>query len=171
MLRNILQYILIVLIGIFIVLTCSCSTRKGSGSSSNIEIQMVPEMEHIPSIQPIETLSETLYQKESKRCHVLWYGEYEYAEKHITPEKVQSLSRWAQEQMKGYRSVPSLSNVTFKLIGKSSRENALVFENTLDTLPSHHPLVTRWLKIFLLYNKERNRITQIIVTIRGERLE
>ena len=132
---------------------------------------MVPEMERISDIQPFDTVSETQYQKETKRCHVLWSRAYRTAEQQITPEKVQSLSRWAKEQMKGYRSVPSLSNASFKVIGKSSRENDLVLENTVDTLPSHHPLVTRWLKLYLIYNTEKDRITQIIVTIRGELLE
>ncbi len=73
--------------------------------------------------------------------------------------------------MQSYRSVPPLTRATFQCVGIHRNSHKLVYESVLDTLPTHHALVTRWLKLFLIYDSQTAQISQVIVTIRGQRLE
>jgi hypothetical protein len=91
-------------------------------------------------------------------------------ETYLTPRVVRSLSRWAQPQMKGYLKVPSLARVAWKPAG-CAEKGRLVLEGTVDTLPTHHALVTRWLKVYLVYDGKNQEVVRVTVTIRGERLE
>ncbi len=91
-------------------------------------------------------------------------------ERQITPEVVRSLSRWAQSQMKEYEKVPSLAKAVWKPVG-DDKQGRLVLEGTVDTLPTHHRLVTRWLKVYVVYDGKAREVVRVIVTIRGEVLE
>ena len=82
-----------------------------------------------------------------------------------------ALSRWSLPQMEEYRAVPPLEKVELKPLGLAADGRGLVLEGTIDTLPSHHPLVTRWLKVYLLYDDRNRQIRHATLTIRGERLE
>ena len=77
----------------------------------------------------------------------------------------------AKPQMEVYRSVPSFERIELRPVGTDAKRKRLVLEGTIDTLPSHSPLVTRWLKVFVLYDLEAKSIARITVTIRGELLE
>lgn len=81
------------------------------------------------------------------------------------------MSRWSKVQMKGYETVPAVTGVRLKPIGLDDRRVKLVLEGTIDTLPSHHPLVTRWLKVYVLYDISERKITHVTFTIRGQVLE
>ena len=83
----------------------------------------------------------------------------------ITAEKVRNLSNWAKKEMADYE-FPAFKNQTFRATHIQNNENLLI-ESVLDTLPSHHPLVTRQLKLYLIYNRKHNTIIDAIVTIRG----
>ncbi len=83
----------------------------------------------------------------------------------ITADQVRQLSRWAQTEMAGYQ-MPAFTSLTFQPT-HTGPENQLLIESVLDTLPSHSPLVTRQLKLYLVYNPQKNIITKAIVTIRG----
>ncbi len=72
--------------------------------------------------------------------------------------------------MKSNQKVPSLAKVAWKPAG-DDKQGRLVLEGTADTLPSHHRLVTRWLKVYLVYDEKTREAVRVIVTIRGERLE
>jgi hypothetical protein len=39
---------------------------------------------------------------------------------------------------------------------------------TIDALPTHSPLVTRWLKVYLFYDLYARSIARITITIRGQ---
>ncbi len=81
------------------------------------------------------------------------------------------MSRWAKPQMDDYAAVPVLADVALQPIGVDKEGGMLVLEGTIDTLPSHHPIVTRWLKVYVLYAIPGRKISQVTFTIRGERLE
>ena len=42
---------------------------------------------------------------------------------------------------------------------------------TIDTLPTHQPLVTRWLKVYVVFDLHEKSVSAVVVTIRGQRLE
>lgn len=92
-------------------------------------------------------------------------------EKYVTPEVIRDLSRWARPQMKAYAKVPSLEKVVWKPVGREGKQDRLVLESTIDTLPTHQRLVTRWLKVYLVFDTQSKEVVRVIVTIRGERLE
>ena len=43
----------------------------------------------------------------------------------------------------------------------------LLLESTLDTLPTHSSVVTRWLKLYLLYDVPSKSIVRVTVTNPG----
>ncbi|MCX6872217.1 MAG: hypothetical protein NTW21_00175 [Verrucomicrobia bacterium] len=73
--------------------------------------------------------------------------------------------------MQDYSKIPSLDRPDFQIRTAGGGEKKLLFEATLQTLPTHSPLVTRWHKLFVVYDVDRQAISQVIITIRGERQE
>ena len=53
-------------------------------------------------------------------------------------------------------------------IGLDAGRGKLVLEGTIDTLPTHHQLVTRWLKVYVLCNLPGRKIAHVTFTIRGQ---
>jgi hypothetical protein len=86
----------------------------------------------------------------------------------VTPQKVRELSRWAKKQMENYRQVKG-SPVAFR--AAFATPGQLVAWTILEVLPSHSPVVTRWLKLYVTYDAAADRITRVSVTIRGEAQE
>lgn len=82
----------------------------------------------------------------------------------LTAQKVRDLSRWAKKEMADYH-LPPIKNQTFRATHINNTK--ILIESVLDTLPSHHPLVTRHLKLYLIYNRKHNTISEAIITIRG----
>jgi hypothetical protein len=89
----------------------------------------------------------------------------------LTVDRVRSLSRWAKPQMEKYSAIPALPDVVLEPIGVDKKGGKLVLEGTVDTLPNHHPLVTRWLKVCVVYDIPARKIGQVTFTIRGQVLE
>ncbi len=100
-----------------------------------------------------------------------WKVEATKIQKDVTPEKVRSLSRWAKPQMEKYNAVPRLDNVKTTAAGITADKKGIVFAGTIDTLPTHSTLVTRWLKVFFVYDLPTKSIRHATITIRGEVLE
>jgi hypothetical protein len=89
----------------------------------------------------------------------------------VTAERVRQLSGWAKPQMQSYTKVPPLADVRLQPIGLDAGRGQLVLEGTIDTLPTHHHLVTRWLKVYVLYDLSGRKIEHVTFTIRGQILE
>lgn len=89
----------------------------------------------------------------------------------LTPERVRSLSRWATKQMEAYATVQSLEKVQLQPVAAGEKEGTILLESTIDTLPTHSPPVTRWLKAFVRYDTRGQKIAHVTITIRGQRLE
>ncbi len=52
--------------------------------------------------------------------------------------------------------------------GTDPQREKLVLEGTIDTLPTHSPLVTRWLKVYLVVDLRNKAILRAVITIRGD---
>jgi len=130
-----------------------------------------PEMDYIPEVDGWPSCQADAFSKEAAAALEDWAGRRPWVEKQITPELVRNLSGWAKPQMQQYAAVPALSKVAFKPVAYRDEQHKLVLEGTVDTLPTHSPLVTRWLKLYLLYDVGGQRILRATVTIRGQLLE
>ncbi|MBI4859872.1 MAG: hypothetical protein HY815_06365 [Candidatus Riflebacteria bacterium] len=100
-----------------------------------------------------------------------WRVEWRRVAARLTPDLARSLSRWARIQMEFYRKVSPIDTLTFRIASANRSASRLVLEATVDTLPSHSPVVTRWLKLYLVYDTRTSGLVRIVATIRGERLE
>lgn len=139
-------------------------------------LSFVPEMVPLPGGVPENAHQWAAAEKaglaaDISRATEQWKARIPGIKGQVTPEQVRSLSRWAKKQMEDYRGVPALDQVTLHPHGMDTDHRQLVLEGTLDTLPSHSPLVTRWLKVYVLYDLPGRSISRIVITIRGERLE
>lgn len=104
------------------------------------------------------------YKQVMQQVALVWIDQREIILNQITDEKIQTLSRWAQKEMAAYQ-LPAIKNQSF--LATHIHTDNLLIESVLDALPSHHPLVTRQLKLYLIYNRKHNTFTDAIVTIRG----
>jgi hypothetical protein len=86
----------------------------------------------------------------------------------ITAKLAQRLSRWAAEPMETYTQVPPIGEIGWEPVRTDAGGRRILFEGTLDTLPTHSPIVTRWLRVYVLYDSARETILRTTVTIRGE---
>lgn len=136
-----------------------------------VALCLVPEMGYIPEVDDWEFCPADKLPEDTAAARADWKRRIAWVSRHVTPELARSLSRWARPQMQQYRVVPPLAKSTLKLVRRNPRRNKLVYEATVDTLPSHAPLVTRWLKVYLLYDTGSRKILRVTITIRGERLE
>ena len=73
--------------------------------------------------------------------------------------------------MKAYTTVPPLEKAQLQPVAADEKQGIILLESTSDTLPTHHPLVTRWLKAFVRYDTRGRKIAHVTITIRGQRLE
>ncbi len=134
-------------------------------------MELLPEMDVADSAYRWNDAEKARFADDIRRAAAEWKMRIPQLRNRVTPEQVRSLSRWAKAQMEGYKSVPSLEAVELRAAGTDAKREELVLEGTIDTLPTHHPLVTRWLKVFLLYDLHTKSICRIAVTIRGQVLE
>jgi hypothetical protein len=152
------------------------SIAPQEAAPSERPVKMPPWLALVPEMMPIEGVrfgtmpSEDTIAQQVKDARTDLEKKRPEIEKHVTPEVVVSLSRWAKSQMQGYHKVTSLAKVIWKPVG-SDEKGRLVLEGTVDTLPTHSPLVTRWLKVFLIFDEKKREVARVIVTIRGELLE
>jgi hypothetical protein len=111
------------------------------------------------------------YPLETQKVAQKWQALAPWVESQVSPATVRALSRWAITQMAQYRSLPPFANLEFKAIAIQPDGNFVLFHSTADTLPSHSPLVTRWLELFLVYDSHTESILSVTITIRGQVLE
>ena len=97
-----------------------------------------------------------------------WDTLYRWVQKQYSPATVRALSGWAQKQMAAYKRTPGLKGLPFVPIRVRQDQKKLVFEAVAGSLPVHDKTVTRYLKIFLLYDSGESKIVKVTITIRGE---
>lgn len=136
-----------------------------------IALCFVPEMSYIPEVDDWEFCPPDQFTEHGAAAREAWERHIPWANGHVTPAVARGLSRWAHLQMANYNAVPPLAGAKLNLMGRHPRGGRFVYEITVDTLPSHAPLVTRWLKVYLLYDAGSKTMLRMTVTVRGERLE
>jgi hypothetical protein len=158
-------------------LTSSASRDDASNQEIPAWLSFVPEMQTVPIMERVwseETWSDSLdaqYRDDLKHIKEEWHRLAPAIATHVTPAQVRSLSRWALPQMAQYVRTPDIAPAELTPIYVAPKGEHILLEATLDTLPTHSSVVTRWLKVFVLYDRQRQSIADVTVTIRGERLE
>lgn len=136
--------------------------------AAGIDIRYVPEMERMEEVDRWAGAQGKGYAEDRKLVLAAWKEVGGSVQKKVTPAEVIKLSKWAKAQMQGYAEVPALDRPDFQPHSANAAENKVVFEATMQVLPTHSPLVTRWLKLFVVYDRGRRVIERVVVTIRGE---
>lgn len=144
---------------------------RGAPQPPAVPVALVAEMEPIAGVDGGKPCGPGEFAEDVAKALTDWAGKRRSVQRLITAQRVRELSRWALKQMAAYRRVPPLQAVAFKPIAHHAEARRLVLEGVVDTLPSHSPLVTRWLKVYLLYDCEKQVVVKVAVTIRGELLE
>jgi len=132
---------------------------------------IVPEMGYIPEVSDWASCKPDAFPDEAAKALADWKTKLPWVSRQVTPALARRLSGWAKKQMKQYQAVPPLEKVAFKPVRQDEHDRKLVLEGTVDTLPTHSPIVTRWLKLFLLCDRRSGTVLRVTVTIRGELLE
>jgi hypothetical protein len=141
------------------------------------KVQFVAELEGVEELKLLgakpswTTDDETQFAAEVAAAREAWKTEAAKFQEKLSPEKVRSLSRWAKPQMEKYNAVPPLDKAKISAAGLTADKKSIVFESTIDTLPTHSPLVTRWLKVYFIYDLSTKSIRHTTITIRGQVLE
>ncbi len=135
-----------------------------------VPVATVPEMEPMPGFEGGEPCKPDEFAADAAKAAAEWATQRRAIARLLTAAKARELSSalWAKKQMEGYRRVPPLDKLAFRPIAVHKDARRLVLEATVDTLPTHSHLVTRWLKVYLLFDQEKQALARVAVTIRGE---
>ncbi len=126
------------------------------------------EMEALPFDQ-FGALNKTYQVSEAEQLE--WnHVQRSFVDTFVTSEVARELSRYAQKQMESYIYTPG-RETELKLFG--ANETHVVYEVTLDELPSHSRIVERHLKLFVVGLRYDGKFlpNHFYLTIRGERFE
>jgi len=139
-----------------------------------VPIELKPEMAGIAELddwQPCaaEDLPEQPDWQAAIKAH--WDELRPWLQRRVTAAAVRRLSRWAKPQMEAYKRVPPLEKAVFTPVRRDPAGRHVLYEATLDTLPTHHHLVTRWLKVYLIFDSQSKSVQKVTITIRGQILE
>lgn len=153
------------------ILPASAEPADSADVEYPLALCVVPEMNYVPELDSWSACRPDAFAEHLPQVRSDWKTHRRWVAKRLAPELVRSLSRWAQPQMEAYRSVPSLEDLDWKPVAVHEPHGKLVLEATVDTLPVHAPLVTRWLKLYLLYDVRGKSLLRVTITIRGARFE
>ena len=148
------------------------STRRPAAKVSFVaEMEQVPELAVLQDGRRWSRQEQAAWSDDMTIARAAWRENAKALTGLLTVDRVRCLSRWAKQQMEQYSAVPALAEVTLEPIGLVQEPHRLLLEGTIDTLPSHHPLVTRWLKVYVVYDIPARKLSHVTFTIRGQRLE
>jgi len=159
---------------LFLLAGCDAGAAAGEETAEEripVAFCIVPEMGYVPEVNDWAACKPDAFPEETAKALADWKTKLPWVSKRVTPELARRLSGWAKEQMKQYQAVPPLGKVAFKPVRQDKQGRKLVLEGTVDTLPTHSPIVTRWLKLFLLCDRHSGTVLRVTVTIRGQILE
>ena len=129
---------------------------------------LIPEMDYIPEVDTWPDCAATDYAPDAQDALRDWQLKSGWVASCAPPDIVRALSRWAKPQMVDYSRVPPLLQVQMTLVATDPKRTKLLFEGTVDSLPSHDPKVKRWLLLYLIYDRDTRRVIRATLTIRGE---
>ncbi|MBF0359893.1 MAG: hypothetical protein HQK49_02725 [Oligoflexia bacterium] len=146
-----------------------------ASTSTNLHLEQTPK---IVFVEEMQSFLPQIMDNLNTECNIsemnfdprLWDNLYQWISSQIKSNDVKRLSLWAQEEMQNYNYIPKAVKTEINLVG--CRGKYVVFESTLDDLPSHHPLVVRWLKTYIVTSAPNLLFENyIVVTVRGDRFE
>ncbi|MBM4038237.1 MAG: hypothetical protein FJ290_06945 [Planctomycetes bacterium] len=135
-----------------------------------VPVALVPEMEPLPGFDGGEACKPDDFAADAAKAAADWAAQRRAIARLLTAAKARELSsaQWAKKQMEGYKRVPPLDKLVFRPVAVHKDARRLVLEATVDTLPTHSKLMTRWLKVYLLFDQEKQALARVAITIRGE---
>ncbi len=126
------------------------------------ELHLIPEADTWTPCEP------TAFPDATQKLAKAWPAHARALKPYVTADVVRRLSRYAHREMAMYSKAPSLAPLSFRPRA-SHRDGAFItFAAQADPLPSHSPLVKRWLEIFVLYNVTGDAVERVTVTVRGQ---
>ena len=156
---------LLVAVGLLSIL--SFCSRK-SAPHFPIDIAYVREMSFIPEVDTWNPCPDSGFSRDSIAVAAQWDTLYSKILPHLSRQTARSLSTWSAKQMAGYTKIPDLSRLHFSPCRMDTAFKKILFQTTVDTLPTHDPVVTRFLKMYLTYDQINQKVQRATVTIRGE---
>jgi hypothetical protein len=132
------------------------------------DVCFVRELHLIPEVDTWTYCDPVAYPEQTKRIAAVWPKIATKLQPLVTPALVRRLSQYSQSQMASYNKIPSLAGV--KLTPQTQHRDGalLVFAGRIDTLPSHSPLVKRWLEAYVLYNAATGAAERVTIAVRGQ---
>ena len=86
----------------------------------------------------------------------------------VRPKSVVALSRLGKDLMQEYDQVPELTEVKLTPVAEDQDKNLLLLSGVWEELPKKAPAISRRLMIYPVYDREKQKIAHMTVTIRGE---
>lgn len=128
-------------------------------AKAEIEIKSVLEMEDIPNLNTFTQVESEILSKQ-----VIIDELNNYKAKIVALDFVE-ISKWAKKEMEGYKLKDTFSeNISIEQNYTNSTNKLIKVK--IDDLPSHSPLVKRFLYAYNLYDNDNN-LKNIYITIQG----
>jgi DNA-directed RNA polymerase specialized sigma54-like protein len=126
--------------------------------SDTVQIVKINEMETIKDIENIKFTQRS----NIDNLDINYLKSFKNLIKEI---KLYEISKWAKKEMKDYK-IPDnfIDNLNLEGFYKKNNEDITYFFRSIE-LPSHTPLVKRFL--YIGYNFKKNKLEKIIITIQG----
>ncbi len=132
------------------------------------DLCLVRELHHIPEVDTWTACEPTAFPEATRRVAAAWPAIARQVQPNVTPAVVRRLSKYARTQMEGYRKVPSLAAVKLYPCTQHREGALVVFTGRVDVLPTHSPIVQRWLEVYVLYHSATDAVERVTVTVRGQ---
>ncbi len=153
---------------LLVVLSLANPGDTTRGTDLSFDLCLVRELHQIPEVDTWTYCEPTAYPAATGRVAAAWPAIARQVQPHVTAAVVRRLSKYSQPQMKGYQKVPSFAKVTLHPRAQHRDGAFVVFAGQVDTLPTHSPIVKRWLKVYVLYNAATEAVERVTVTVRGQ---
>jgi hypothetical protein len=156
---------------------CGCNTppprypsaQEAALTMSNpVGLCFIPEMDFIPEVEGWKPCESEDYKTDLAFALKDWDSKRYWVSTRITPGVVRSISRWAKPQMEHFNLWPPVPQTRLEVVGIDGDGRKLLLEGDVGVLPTHNPLVTRRLLLYLLYDRDNKQVFRVTVTIRGD---
>jgi hypothetical protein len=130
-------------------------------------ICLIPEMALVPEADGWPACEPSAYADSTAAFAAEWSKLAPWLAQKLTPAAARALSRWSAPQMEKYAAVPPLDKLKFTPVAAIKPRGVILYQATIDRLPTHSPLVTRELIAYVCYSPDSRSISHLTITIRG----
>jgi hypothetical protein len=153
-------------------LTPTATTAPASQPTAPaVDIVYIAEMGQIEQLRRWARSEPSSDARQAAQAAEVWKRLAPLLRPQLTADKVRGLSRWAKPQMEKYLHVAPLAGAKLAVVATEPGGTRRLLEATIETLPTHSPAVTRWLRVYVPFDPATAAAEKAIVTIQGERLE